>query len=52
MSTCKAAKQYGIPKSTLMDQKNNRYETLKVWKKNDLTEEEEWALKGYIDYMA
>ena len=52
MSTCKATKQYGIPKSTLMDQKNNRYETSNVGWKNDLTEESEWALKGYIDYMA
>ena len=51
MSTCKAAKQYGIPKSTFMDWKNNRYETSKVGKKNDLTDEEEQALKGYINYM-
>ena len=35
-----------------MDRKNNRYETSKVGWKNDLTDEEELALKGYIDYMA
>ena len=35
-----------------MDRKNNRYATSKVGRKNDLMEEEEWALKGYIDYMA
>ena len=35
-----------------MDRKNNRYETSKVGRKNDLTDEEERALKGYIDYMA
>ena len=52
MSTCKAANQYGIPKSTLMDWKNNRYETSKVGRKNNLTDEEEQALKGYNDYMA
>ena len=52
MSTCKAAKQYNIPKTTLMDRKNNRDQTSKVGRKNDLTEEEERALKGYIDYMA
>ena len=52
MSTCKAANQYGIPKSTLRDWKNNRYETSKVGRKNDLTDEEEQALKGHIDYTA
>ena len=35
-----------------MNRKNNRYQTLKVGRKNDLTEEEKRALKGYIDYMA
>ena len=35
-----------------MDRKNNRYATSKVDRKNDFTEEEERALKGYIDYMA
>ena len=34
-----------------MDRKN-KYATSKVGRKNDLTEEEERALKGYIDYMA
>ena len=52
MTTCKAAKQYDIPKITLMDRKNSRYETLKVGWRNDLTDEEEQAVKGYIDYMA
>ena len=36
----------------LMDRKNNRYETSKVARKNDLTDEEEQTLKGYNDYMA
>ena len=52
MSTCKAVRQYGIPKSFLMDRENNRYETSKVAQKNDLTDEEEQTLKGYNDYMA
>ena len=52
ISICKVAKQYGIPKSTLMDQKNNRYETSKVGWKNDSTDEEEQAIKDYINYMA
>ena len=52
MSTCKAAKQYGIPRTTLNDRKNHVYETSKIGRKNDLTDEEEQALKGYINYMA
>ena len=35
-----------------MDRKNKRYATSKVGRKKDLLEEEEQALKGYIDYMA
>ena len=35
-----------------MDRKNKRYATSKVGRKNELSEEEEQALKGYIDYMA
>ena len=35
-----------------MDRTNKRYATSKVGRKNDLLEEEEWVLKGYIDYMA
>ena len=34
-----------------MDRTNKRYATSKVGRKNDLLEEEEWDLKGYIDYM-
>ena len=35
-----------------MDRTNKTYATSKVGRKNDLSEEEEWVLKGYIDYMA
>ena len=35
-----------------MDRKNNRHATSKVGRKNDLTEEEEQALKDYIDSVA
>ena len=35
-----------------MDRKNNKYATSKVGRKNDLMEEEERVLKGYIHYMA
>ena len=48
MSNCKAVKQYGILKSTLLDRKNNSYETAKVWQKNDLTDEEEQAIKTIL----
>ena len=51
MSTCKAAKQYGIPKSTLMDRKNNRCETSKVGRVFQKMRKKK-ALKGYIDCMA
>ena len=35
-----------------MNWKNSRYATSNNGKKNDLVEEEEWTLKGYIDHMA
>ena len=50
MSTCKAAKQYNILKTTLMDRKNNRYQTSKVGQKNYLTEEEEGIKRIYQLY--
>ena len=52
LSVGKAAKRFGVPKSTLKDRKNKRYRSTEVGRKSELTDEEEKALKFYIDYMA
>ena len=52
MTIDKASEQYGIPKTTLNDEINNKWKTNKVERATKLKEVEEKSFKFYIDYMA
>ena len=52
ISISQAAKDYNIPRKTLADRKNKRWNSDKVGHPTILTPEEESSLKNYIFYMA
>ena len=45
------AKKFNIPPTTLHSYLNEKYSSSKMGRKTELTEEEENALKFYIEYM-
>ena len=52
MSLCKAAKEFGVPKQTISDRRNQKCKTTIPGRPTELSPEEEKALIDYIKFMA
>ena len=52
MSINRAAKEFGVPKQTISDRRNQRWKTSIPGRPTELTQVEETALINYIKYMA
>jgi len=52
MSICKASKEFGVPKQTISDRRNQRWKTSTPGRPTELSVDEESALIDYIKFMA